>query len=221
LALTSVGSIANSAANELSAAASGLAGAQGAMNKELYFDKTLPAIVSAMETNRLRMRANIMKRLREDDIVQYPLEQAFADIGDYRLATNLDNAIQQITTAAGQREAVAVQEYQNATDSCHPTDAVGDLWGRVNGFVSDLVEDAFAPSIAPPDSKDEMLKDLATTLAIVKGDENAVVVSATTLAEATAQANEIRDVTTEDYCSESAVQGLIDKIKDKTGRTVQ
>ena len=39
LALTGAGSVAKGAANELSAAASGLTGARGAVNKELYFEK--------------------------------------------------------------------------------------------------------------------------------------------------------------------------------------
>jgi hypothetical protein len=217
LALTGAGSIAKGAANELSAAASGASGAQATMNKELYFEKTLPAIVSAMETNRLRQRANIMRRLRDDDVIQYPLEQAFADIGDYQLATNLDNAIQQITTAAGQREAVAVQEYENATDSCNPTEPVGKLWGRVSVFVGGLVSGAFAAGTAAAE-KAEMLKDLASVVSLVSGDETVETPHATTLAEARTQANQIRLTTTGDYCSETALQGLIGKIEAKTER---
>ena len=140
LSLSSVSAIAHAAANELATAAAIVTGTRSSLDKEVYFDKTLPAIVSAMEARRLSVRADIEKRMKEEDVETYTLEQGFADVMRYQMATTIDGAIQDITSAAGQQEATAEQEYKDAVNSCSPGVDVRTVWGQINDRVYDLVD---------------------------------------------------------------------------------
>jgi hypothetical protein len=141
LGLSSISAIAHGAANELSTASAIATGTRGSLNKEVYFEKTMPAIVSAMEARRLKVLAQIERRMREDDLTQYSVEDGLGDVMRYQMAMNLDGAIQEITSAAGAKEAQAQQEYQNATQSCSPPTALRPIWAQINDRVYDLAED--------------------------------------------------------------------------------
>jgi len=217
LGLSGLGSIAKGAANEFSAGAAALTGTRASLNKELYFEKTLPALIVSMEANRLKPRGEIMRHLREDDVVQYPLEQAFADIANYQMAASLDGAIEQITTAAGQAAAIEVQNYENALKSCGPTSEVAGYWGRLNDFVYGLSEGAAAGVPAAGTAEADQLADLAQTADILG------------LAPATAAANQ-KDAEAQaaaimakaaSYCTQGALTSLFDQISSKTGRVIQ
>lgn len=219
-ALSSVGSVVTKGANEISAGVAALTGARGAINRELYYEKTLPAIISSINANRLRAKTEILRHLRNDNVVQYPFEQAVSDLKEYRLSAQLDLAITQITTESGQRQGAAVEEYRNATKSCGPNEEVGDYWGRLNDLVYGLAEDAFAngdPAAGSPQAA--MLSDLATIDKIMGASPAATGQSATTAAEANAQAGSIMAKARE-YCTKEALESLFSRITAATNRSI-
>jgi hypothetical protein len=132
LGLSSVSAIAAGAANELATGAAIATGARGSLNKEIYFDKALPALISAMEARRITVRGEIEQRMRDETSGGYTLEQGFADVMRYQMATTLDGAIQEITSSAGQQEAEAKEFYKDAVDACEPSEGLDTLWGGVN-----------------------------------------------------------------------------------------
>jgi hypothetical protein len=150
LGLSSVSAIAHGAANELATGAAIATGARGSLNKEVYFEKTLPALISAMEARRLEVRAQIEKRMKEEDVGQYTLEEGFADVMRYQMATTLDGAIQELTSAAGQKEAIAAEKYKDAIDACSPPTGLDDTWAAIN------------VRIRKPDITREKLTEIAT-----------------------------------------------------------
>lgn len=216
LAAGTIGSVAKSAANELAAAAAGLTGARASVNRELYFERTLPAIVSQMDTNRLRIRAEIFRRLREDDVVQYPLEQAFADIHTYEMAGSLDGAIQQITTAAGNANNVAFLNYENAVESCQPQPALRPYWRALNEFIYGLAEAGTNPTAT---GNPEKLADLAKILDMVNNRAAGTTAPATGADAATLQANGIAD-RSESFCTVNSLTALFAQIQAATQRTI-
>lgn len=98
-----------STANALSAAVAGLAGSRTAISKELYFEKTLPALIAGMETARSKQKNAIYSRLRTEDVDSYTLGAALSDIDGYESAASLDGGIAQVTAAA---TAAAAEEQQ-------------------------------------------------------------------------------------------------------------
>jgi hypothetical protein len=134
IALTNGASIAaERTANVLSAGAAGLTGAQGALSKEVYFEKTLPALFAGMEANRIRVRATILRRMRETPGTSYSLTEAFADLASYEAAGSLESAIEMVTAEASERRAVEQARFDNQTRYIvgAPAEGVTDIVGPV------------------------------------------------------------------------------------------
>lgn len=89
-----------STANALSAAVAGLAGSRASISKELYFEKTLPALIAGMESARLKQKIMIYTKLRTEDVNSYPLGVALSDVDSYEASASLDAGIAQVTAAA-------------------------------------------------------------------------------------------------------------------------
>ena len=104
------------AANVLSAIAAGLTGTRAALNRDVFFDRTLPALFAAMDGLRTDIRTSIMVNMRRS-AVEYPLSVAFADLANYENAGSLDSAIERITGDAVDRadeaQRVYAEEVQN------------------------------------------------------------------------------------------------------------
>ena len=125
IALTGIASVAReSLVRSLTATASIMAGTRGAIDRNVYFDRTLPGLLATMDAERLRLRADILRRLLSDDEAAYPLALAFSDISNYELAASLDRAIEQVTAQAAAERAAAQQEYDAAIHACHSTEDV-------------------------------------------------------------------------------------------------
>ena len=88
------------AANILSAIASGLSGIQGRVASEVYFERTLPALLAGMEADRTHVRTDIVGRMGQGD--EYSLTEALLDVARYEAAGSLDNAIETVTNQASQ-----------------------------------------------------------------------------------------------------------------------
>lgn len=99
----------------LSAASEGVIGAQGDINKELFYEKTLPALVAQMEAQRTQVRATIEKGLATSDS-DYPLPKALVDLDQFQLAGSLPGALSAISQDAGTKTVTAEADIQIARD---------------------------------------------------------------------------------------------------------
>lgn len=132
LSLTGTASVWQSASRYLSAAATGIAGGRAAVNRELYYEKTLPALVAAMEAQRLQVRSEILGKLNQNED-HYPVEAALADLDRYQGAASLDGAIQQVTQYAAVAAAAgsATVDFTRAVTLCKADDSVSHLRGTL------------------------------------------------------------------------------------------
>lgn len=114
LAATTGGTTTKSA---LSAASAGIVGAQGVVNKDLYYQKTLPALISQMQANREKVRLTIVQNLQQPDAA-YPLAAAEIDLKKLQEAGSLVNAVndisQQATTQKNNAQSL-IQMYQTTS----------------------------------------------------------------------------------------------------------
>lgn len=148
LGLTGIGAVANGAANELSAAAAAITGARASINRELYFERTLPALLSAMEANRLRVKTRILTA-QQAGADQYSLARAFGDLTELALAGSLDGAIQEVTEEASADAAGAKRDYEAvAVNACNATAEISASWRDFNRAVRELGADRQANAAA-------------------------------------------------------------------------
>lgn len=132
LALTSIGAVVSGGtANVLSAAAAGLTGARASLSKEVYFEKTLPALIAGMDASRTSIRTQIFSRLAGTDESKYPLEMALADLNAYQLASSLEAGIQQVTVAATAKAAEEQAKFDVLYVAAPPTDDASVLMLKI------------------------------------------------------------------------------------------
>jgi len=94
LLLNTIAAVTGSASTKaaLSAAAGGIIGARGVVDKDLYYQQTLPAIVTQMSANREKAKAAILIGLKEKD-EKYPLGIADQDLARLNDAGNLSEGV--------------------------------------------------------------------------------------------------------------------------------
>lgn len=104
-------------ASRLSAAAALFAGTKFAVDKNLYFEKTLPAIVAAMDTARLKVKTRIAENLKKS-AADYPLQTAFSDLSDLEITPSIDVAVGEVVAAASSTRSEAEKTYNLAKEAC-------------------------------------------------------------------------------------------------------
>ncbi len=92
----------------LSALSGGIAGSQTAINKNLYYERTMPALLALMDAERKKIQATIKESLQQD-IDVYPLGQALVDLEDYFQAGSIPGAVAEVTQTAGEKSQEAEQ----------------------------------------------------------------------------------------------------------------
>jgi hypothetical protein len=141
IAATSGGAATKSA---LSAASAGIVGAQGAVNKDLYYQKTLGALICQMQANREKARLTIIQNLKQTDGT-YPLNSAEIDLKKLEEAGSLINAVndiaQQATTKKNASDA-QIQAVQSLTFANTSTATQLQAWLYPNGKVNQANYDA-------------------------------------------------------------------------------
>jgi len=127
------------AANILSAGAAALTGAKTGLAKEVYFEKTLPALIAGMEASRTRVRTNILLRMQKP-AAEYSLPEAFMDLNSYETAASLDSAIEMVTADASRRVAVEQNAYDGVvlTLSGAPPIGTGDALRAAGTKIQEL-----------------------------------------------------------------------------------
>jgi hypothetical protein len=101
---TTTGNAATKAA--LGAASTGIIGANAAINKDLYYQKTIPALLTQMEANRLKAKLPIAQGLTQPDS-KYSLLKAYIDLDAYKDAGSMPAAISSITQSAANDKQLA------------------------------------------------------------------------------------------------------------------
>jgi len=136
LAATTGGAATKSA---LAAASAGIVGAQGVVNKDLYYQKTLPALISQMQANRERVRLRIIQNLIQQPDGAYPLNSAEIDLKRLEEAGSLVNAMndisQQATTQKKGTEQQIQQQLRSLTFSSSDTATKLQAWLYSKGNV--------------------------------------------------------------------------------------
>lgn len=147
LGLTSAGAIWDGAASELSALATGAGGARATLDRELYFEKTLPVLIAYMDAERLKLRGHIIEGMTHP-IGEYSLEQGFADLWRYQSAGSLDRAIGKAAEGAADEAKEAEYDYSTAIELCLPT---GQQDARRRSIYNRMIAGIPADGSAVPD----------------------------------------------------------------------
>ncbi len=194
LGLTTAASVArNSIVNSLSAAASVMTGTRASIDRNFYFNETLPALFAAMEARRLRILTRITRNLNRP-AEEYPLETAFTDLNAYEMAASLDGAIEEVTAQASEERREAQQRYANAVQACDGEEDVTDATAKIMGFVVRLQGTATAESL-------ESLQSIARLMDL-PDDGDAAALRTT-----------IRDALIRNYCTVSGLEDLTGRIR--------
>jgi hypothetical protein len=91
----------------LGAASTGVIGAKAAIDKDLYYQKTIPALLAQMEADRLVAKLPIVAGLKLSD-AEYPLIQAYIDLDAYKNAGSIPAAINAINKDTGNAKDLAL-----------------------------------------------------------------------------------------------------------------
>lgn len=97
---------ATDASRILSALSGGISGSRTSINKNLYYERTMPALLALMDAERKSVRADIMQGLTQDT-TRYPLGRALGDLERYLEAGSIPGAVATLTATAGETEAKA------------------------------------------------------------------------------------------------------------------
>ena len=108
LALSGVGATTGTATTKaaLAAASAGIVGAKTAISSDLFYQRTLPALIAQMDANRATAKAAILNGLGRPDI-DYPLVRAFVDLQQLSDAGSMIGAVGSITGDAAARKSAA------------------------------------------------------------------------------------------------------------------
>ena len=93
----------------LAAATTGVIGAKGAFNADLYFQRTLPALLAQIDAYRAQAKLPVVRGITQPDDL-YPLASALIDLDALRDAGGIPTAIGGLTQQAGQEKAMAEAE---------------------------------------------------------------------------------------------------------------
>ncbi len=116
----------NSTKSILSAISGGVVGAKGSVDKNLFFDKTMPVLIAQMEANRRDVLVKIRTGMNQDTD-HYPLTNGLIDVEDYYTAGSLNGAITAIGASSGDTIKQADQKLKQAAESDYVEDDAGKL----------------------------------------------------------------------------------------------
>jgi hypothetical protein len=140
LALASFTALANtaSAADDLATLTALATGTNAAIDKRLFFDRTIPAVLAAIDARRAKIKAEITVR-RRMPMEQYTLGEAIADLTRLADAGNLYVGLDKITAEASAAKEDAEARLQAIVEGC--SEATADS-AKLNGeFIGFLRED--------------------------------------------------------------------------------
>ena len=93
----------------LSALSGGIAGSKTAINQNMYYERTMPAMLALMDAERNKIRVQILKGLIQP-VSNYSLGQALSDLERYYDVGSIPGAIASLTETAGEKAKEAADE---------------------------------------------------------------------------------------------------------------
>jgi hypothetical protein len=121
----------------LGAASTGIIGANAAINKDLYYQRTIPALLTQMEANRLKAKLLIVQGMAQPDF-KYPLMQAYIDLDAYKDAGSIPSAISSVTQSAANQKQNA-QDIITLTGITLETPKVAARYDILTAYIQSLV----------------------------------------------------------------------------------
>ena len=199
LGLATAGSLSMGAAPELAAAAGVATGSRAAIDKNLLFEKTLPALFASMDAARLRQRTLIIERMQED-YGNYPMEAAWNDLQTYQIAGTVDDAVSQITDSAASDRSTARAAYNRSRGvACDAPDDIIDVTDRLRDRIDAAETDAASADRAVADRGRAKIVHMASVFDVESaGRPNDVII------------NNIIGVVSLDYCKTDILRHKID-----------
>ncbi len=125
LGLSGAGATAPAIAPVLAAVSGGITGAKTAISKDAYYEKTMPALLAAMEAQRKAVLVKIEAGLALGTD-KYSLAVALTDVEAYRQAGSIDGAVMQITQESGDNITKADENIANIRTGTFLKDKAGD-----------------------------------------------------------------------------------------------
>jgi hypothetical protein len=135
-------------ASALAAASAGVVGAQAAISKDLYYQRTLPALMAQMTANRETVKAAIIANLQKDDDA-YPLSRAEIDLAVLARASGLPAAIENVTETATKAKIEAEKNAIKASAEAPEATANDPHIANLNNHIRALLN-----STAPADTQE-------------------------------------------------------------------
>jgi hypothetical protein len=138
LALNGLGATTGNAATKaaLAAASGGVIAANGAVDKDLFYQKTIPALIAQMQADRLTAETTILQGLKNSD-ADYPLQRAELDLDTLNDAGSLNSAIAAITQQASTQQAQSQMTANQTSVMAYTPSAVTILTWLKNGGTLD------------------------------------------------------------------------------------
>jgi len=122
-------------------------GARAAVDKNLFFDRTLPSVISAMDAERARVRTSIEQKIDLDES-RYPLPAVFNDIAAYQLAGTLERGMQRVAAIASADAAAAQADLDRAVAACEQVEDLAEDNRRLTEVLRDPADGSYdAPAI--------------------------------------------------------------------------
>jgi hypothetical protein len=128
VSLGAVGTLVKSAATKtaLAAATTIVAGTSTAVDKDLFYKNTIPAVIAEMDSDRAKVLVTLYTGLKES-VSDYPLSAAEDALDDYRRAGSIPSAISKLTTAAENASASSKAQAAAALVGTYSYDDSGKL----------------------------------------------------------------------------------------------
>ncbi len=152
--LTGAATLAKSARTKthLTTYAGAALGLRATVDKEVYYSKTLPAVVTQMDASRKTVLAKITEGLARSD-ADYSLMAALSDLQDYYVAGTLNGALNQIAKDAGTKTDAAERRIANVTTFKYATDAAHQsltAYWQPDGVTANPTHQATLVACTPP-----------------------------------------------------------------------
>lgn len=128
----------------LSALSGGLSGARTSINKNLYYERTMPALMATMVADREQVKAEIIQYL-DLPVTAYPLARAMVDLERYFNAGSIPGAVANISKEAGKSAQQAVmileEERTKKTVTAEAQERIERLIDAVDGLLTGQAAD--------------------------------------------------------------------------------
>ena len=157
----------------LASVSAGVAGTKEVIDKNYYFEKTIPALVAQMNAERQKALTPILEGMQKD-IKQYPLGQAVVDLNNYYMAGTFAGAIQSIQVEAGKREEESRKDNINIRNLGRPAPEEKSARTILKAFFAKKFQEYAQDKVTEIDKLQKALKNLGEADAKIPKDKEII-----------------------------------------------